>query len=465
MRDTRFVIDDVTVVDDGVTSPHHAVGIDDGAISWVRPAAAGTWPGVTTIAPGSDTFVMAGLTDMHSHYAPPSIDAEGIAMPLQVAHGVTSLRDMCGDVTWPGFAADALPIETYREWQRRTQQGSLVAPRFLAVSGAAINGPKDLRPGMPAFVAATDDESCRLLIAHQAEERRVDLIKIYSEVPGEGVASLLRGAREAGLPVAGHKPFSVHAAELAQMGQASIEHVLEILFDCFPGAAWFRTNHVYHPETPMVRAIVDEHDPDLADAILEAMARNGTALVPTLITRRMDAMAREPSLRQDPRSRSVPAGVRRTWLDDADAVVRRNPGPEGEAALRDLFGLARDFTRRAHLAGVRVMAGSDAGDSFSFYGSGLIDELEELAAAGIPTPAVLAAATTEPGGFLGDPALGRVRAGSPADLIVVDADPTRSLSTLRRPRGVVRAGTWYDRAALDAMIDGAETAAASSTIA
>ena len=110
--------------------------------------------------------------------------------------------------------------------------------------------------------------------------------------------------------------------------------------------------------------------------------------------------------------------------------------------------------------GIALLAGSDAGSDFAAPGAGLHDELALLVAAGLSPRQALQAATSNAADFLGDPAIGRIAAGGPADLVLLDADPLVDIGATRRIAGVVRAGRWLDRAALDALLADAARASA-----
>jgi imidazolonepropionase-like amidohydrolase len=70
-----------------------------------------------------------------------------------------------------------------------------------------------------------------------------------------------------------------------------------------------------------------------------------------------------------------------------------------------------------------------------------VRELEHMAAFGLPAVAALKAATIAPARWLGaDADLGTVEAGKYADLIAMDADPTRDVSALRTLRWVMKGG-------------------------
>jgi imidazolonepropionase-like amidohydrolase len=51
-----------------------------------------------------------------------------------------------------------------------------------------------------------------------------------------------------------------------------------------------------------------------------------------------------------------------------------------------------------------------------------------------------------------DKDLGSIAPGKLADLVLVDGDPVKNISTLRNVRTVIRNGTLYDGAALQAVV-------------
>lgn len=63
-------------------------------------------------------------------------------------------------------------------------------------------------------------------------------------------------------------------------------------------------------------------------------------------------------------------------------------------------------------------------------------------------------ATTEPARFLGEEGeFGRVVTGMPADLVLLDEDPLEDHTALREIAGVMREGSWWSRAELDAILE------------
>ncbi len=98
-------------------------------------------------------------------------------------------------------------------------------------------------------------------------------------------------------------------------------------------------------------------------------------------------------------------------------------------------------------AGAVVLPGSDAGYYFVAHGSGLHAELAAMVADGWTPTEALVAATETASDTLGFPG-GRLDAGRPADLLILNRDPTGDVTALDDIDRVVREGAIYDREAL-----------------
>jgi len=105
-----------------------------------------------------------------------------------------------------------------------------------------------------------------------------------------------------------------------------------------------------------------------------------------------------------------------------------------------------DSVRRALAAGVKVVAGTDAGGHGHPHNA---LELEHLVAAGMTPMQALQAATSLAADCLGlGPEIGTIEKGKWADLVVVEGDPLRDIRVLqdaRRIRRVIKAGVSVTR--------------------
>jgi len=107
-----------------------------------------------------------------------------------------------------------------------------------------------------------------------------------------------------------------------------------------------------------------------------------------------------------------------------------------------------------HRAGVPLMAGTDAmGFPFIPRGSSLHHELELLTQSGLTPYEAMRAATVVPASFLGkDKEFGTITTGKRADLLLLDENPLKDVTRLRRPIGVMARGRWFTRDELQQML-------------
>lgn len=276
----------------------------------------------------------------------------------------------------------------------------------------------------------------------------------------EGYLGLAEEARRLNLPFAGHEPGSLGAIELSNAGQKSLEHSRIFLFNCFAGADSMRKGLLPASGTLRRRRMVDEYDPRICAEVFRTFARNGTYITPTHVTRRMDAFADDSAYRGDARMKYIPLRQQVEWLADADGMVASDSSAAGRKSYMDFYRKGLMLTNDAYRAGVPVMLGTDAGDSFVFPGSSVHDELGELVRAGLSPAEALKAATLSGATFLGLTAHhGTVQAGRFADLVLLDANPLDDIGNSRRIHAVLLNGRVFDRAALDSMLAAAEVAA------
>ena len=97
-----------------------------------------------------------------------------------------------------------------------------------------------------------------------------------------------------------------------------------------------------------------------------------------------------------------------------------------------------------------MLTGTDFGGQWIVSGFSLHHEFDLLARAGVSPLRILRMTTLDPAIFLHREAtMGTVEPGKNADLVLLEADPTKAVANLHRVWAVVRAGRYLTRADLD----------------
>jgi len=123
--------------------------------------------------------------------------------------------------------------------------------------------------------------------------------------------------------------------------------------------------------------------------------------------------------------------------------AREHPTPDERAAVdrwRQMNEANVDNARRMRQAGVRYIAGTDAGWRFTPF-DGLVTELEMLRDAGVPAAETIVAVTSAAAAAMDiSGEVGALREGLQADMIAVEGDPLEDLAVLRHPAMVMLGG-------------------------
>jgi hypothetical protein len=447
-----FVVRNVAIVDvvDGRIVPGRDVVVRDGRIDSIAASHPDVGGRGLVVVDGAGRFLIPGLWDMHVHSLKISPQ---YTHPLSIANGVTGVREMWGCPSMPdSFVACGEDIE---RWRAELHDRRRLAPRYILRSSFAINGERGVPSAAPAFFKARNADEARALVAHHAAEG-VDLLKIYTNVSVAAYESLAAEASKRGLSFAGHLPVRVPLATALAAGQRSVEHPRIFLFECYRGAAEFRAlaDPMAAYTTEMRARFIDEHEAVRCADLMAAMAASETWWTPTLQVLRMSARADDAEFRDDLRRRYIPFVFwKGLWKWDADNAAASARLASGRHVDAELYRLAMDNVRQAHDAGVRIVAGTDSGDTYVFPGFAIHDELAELVRAGLPPADALRSATIAAARFSGrDRDFGSIEVGKVADMVLLDADPLADIRSTGRIAGLFFDGRYLDRAALDQLL-------------
>ncbi len=362
-------------------------------------------------------FVIPGLWDMHVHGA----FLDRITLPLCLVNGVTGIREM-----W-GFP----PIY---ELRGRIERGEVFGPR-LVVGSTIIDGPHSTLPG--ALVVGTPDEGRQAV--RDAKAQGADFVKVYSYLDRPTLAAIADECARQDITFAGHCSNHVALGDASELGQRTFEHmyglslatstretelrqaIAHLPLDPANSFAWFKQVLEFEREAAA------SHNRSKAVRLANRLRRNNSALCPTMVAMRVYASPAD-RFANDPRMKYTPSFYRDLWRDQ---LVRWAPVTPEEIRQQAEF-LKRRMAQVAemHEHGVEVLAGTDAGNPYSFPGFSVHDELELLVEAGLSPRAALEAGTRK----------GALVPGAEANLVVLDGDPLADIRNTQRIHAVLTRG-------------------------
>ena len=409
-----LVLTHVTIIDvtGGVPKPDMTVVITGDRISQVEEAGKVVAAPGATVVDASGKFLIPGLWDMHVHWYIRD------TFTLFLANGVTGIRQMFGN-------SDLL------RWRQDIAKGSLLGPRMI-VASPIIDGP---RPFWPTSIAVSNEDEGRKAV-RDVKKSGADFVKVYSLLPRDVYFAIADEAKRQGLSFAGHVPNSVSPAEASDAGQKSVEHLTGMRARAEARA----------PDT--------DNDRNAAE-LFARFVKNETWQCPTLTVLSGKAYFGEESFMRDQRLKFIPPRMKERW---SQRIANRNEA--NFANPKKVFQKELEIVGAMRKAGVQLLAGTDTGNPFCFPGFSMHDELALLVIAGLTPVEALRSATLNPAKFLGlDKTLGTIEQGKIADLVLLDANPLEEVRNTQRIIAVISNGRFFDRKALNKMLDQAEAAA------
>jgi imidazolonepropionase-like amidohydrolase len=372
-------------------------------------------PGARVIDTNGYT-VMPGLMDMHVHLMilghgdydhwdrtyPTRLRDE--IMPISAKQllmaGVTTVRDL------------GAPLEDIVAVKNRIARGEIPGPR-LFVSGPFLQ--KSNTPLTAKFrwiVSGPQDARAKVQTIINGG---ADVIKLIDQdqMTIEEVKAIVDEAHKLGKSVVAH----AHRSEEIRQG-------LRAGVDCF--------EHTGLATKP-------GYDEDVLQMIRE---RNATLYwCPTVEGLFLYEQTKEnPERLDDQRLRAdLPAEV---YKDVRDSIRDVSHLDYFRLVSRRVPTLANKF-RQLRESGVTIVVGTDSGIPLNFHFDSTWRELKTMVELGMPPMEAIRAATFWPAQMLKQPDLGTIAAGKLADIIVVDGDPLKDMTSLRHIVHVVKDGKVY----------------------
>ena len=447
-----LAITHVTLIDATGAAPKQdmTVFIDDEKIATIGPSRSLSIPRETRTIDAHGKFLIPGLVDMHVHLtgAGEPTGSREFILPLLLANGITTVRDMGGN------------LESLIALRNEIGRGQLTAPRIFFAGPYLDGSPPFFEPSLVVTNAAEATADVHSLIS-----RGADFIKVQSNLSRDAYFAIAEVCRREHITFVGHVPDRVTAAEASDAGQKSIEHLTGVLRSCSNDEPLLiRKQFAAAPQKPTTgqsrerqlawqRELLESYSDRQAAALIEKFLHNQTWQVPTLILLRNDAFPTpETDPSRDPRRKYIPLKVLENW--QKGARTRDKGASPLEFSLRaSLMQASLRIVGKMNAAGVPIMAGTDTTAPFVFPGSSLHEELALLVQAGLTPMQALQAATKYPADFLGKlQTQGTVEQGKIADLLLLDANPLDDIHNTQKIRAVILHGKLLDRIFLDELL-------------
>jgi len=332
--------------------------------------------------------LVPGLIDSHFH-----IDGDDSLPALYLSHGVTSLRD-------PGQW-----IEAYAA----ARNASAPIPR-LFLCGPHLDSPPPAYPA-DSFIVR-DAEETRLAVNRFVDDG-ASAIKVYYRLPLALVKVAIETAHARGVPVMGHLEI-VDARDAIRAGIDGIEHATSFGTALLP----LREAEKYRQSVLADNNARREGRYKVWNAI-NLNTLQAAALFKLIVDR---GVVVSPTLAVFERQRGD--------KDTSDVHVRA-------------FKQMEAFVGLAKKAGAKIVVGSHSDVPHAQRGWAYQRELELLVESGLTPMEALVAGTMENARYfhIAD-RLGSIETGKLADLVLVDGDPLKDISNMRRIKRVMLNGVW-----------------------
>ena len=390
--------------------------IDGKRIAAVYPDGTQAAPKDADVRDLDGKYVIPGLIDAHVHItdAEPDIAHYQAFLHALLLGGVTCIRDMAGDDRLLQFLAEQANSDVFAS-PDIFYVALMAGPTFFKEDFRAQDASKGEPLGFAPWMQAIDAKTDIALAVAEAKGTGATGIKLYANLPAALVRAIATEAHRQGLRVWTHATiFPAKPGDAVDAGADTISHSPYLVWEAAPSV----------PDDYKMRAMGDfEHvrpDAPRILALFDAMEKRGTILDATLLVFRNEA---------EHHPQSVGAGIM-PW--------------------------SYAVTRLAHKRGVLIDAGTDdAGFPYGKDGPDL-DQMpsvhQEMALlvehAGFTPLQAIQAATEIGAAALGQSAKrGTVTPGKLADMVVLDADPSRDIRNATKIDFVVKNGRVYARGA------------------
>ena len=397
-----------------VVLPNHSVFVRQGKIVDVKPVVDSDIADGLKIIDGTGGYLTPGLADMHVH-----MDENLFSHKLFLLNGVTSVREMSGS-------------EKILDWKRAVAEEEIVGPEIYT-TGPILRG-QTSKSAASSVVLRSAKEAVREIQRQYQEGFRI--VKPYTYLTEEVYKAILAEARDNGMSVVGHIPYSMGIEGVIAAGQDEIAHIHSFHGDFFMD---FDENNVFQ-EYKINYAGLDH---------VVAMVKNAGIRVTTSLivnqalsdAQNLDSFLGRPMLEFEvgwaaPYIRSPDYRLRTMWTTEY----------LNNHYLPWIYG----FIKKLYDAGVLLVLGTDSGLPGLVHGFSTHEELRLLVKSGLtPYEAWLTGTRNAAIAVSDQEKWGTIEPGKQADFILLSENPFEDVSHSTNIIGVMKKGRWFDNMALE----------------
>lgn len=423
-------------VEKGKIIPNATVQFSDGKIQTIITGK----KNITSakIIDGTGKYLIPGMTDAHVHFfqsgslytRPDAIDLKKfVPYEKELEQSKKAMADIMKYNMYNGITTVVDVGATYNLLnERKKYVDSIFAPTvymtgplLTTYEPAAFKGLGNDRP----FSLAQTEEDARKYVQEQLTYKP-DFIKIWYIVIGKNKEEVARKH----LPVVkavideAHKnslKVAVHATERIA-AQLAVENGADFL----------------------VHSVDDEV---VNDTFVKLLKEKKTVLCPTLVVAHNynKVFGQENHFHKNEFERSNPFTLGTLFdlqhLDDGKIRIYKESTRKGHAADKTTDSLCLVNLKRLTDGGVRIAAGTDAGNIGTLHGGSYLVELLKMKEAGLSNLQVIQSATINPTYILGkEKETGSIAKGKTADMVLLEANPLDDLNNLSKISLVVNRG-------------------------
>ena len=443
LKNVDLIITNVNIVDvvNNKIIPNRYIAIQKNKIIGISNVSISKTYTANEIIDATGKYIMPSLWDMHVHFGGDSLKAENkMLLPLYIAMGIGHVRDCAGDIS-----LDVI------EWKNEIANGTLLGPTIFT-SGPKLEGINSIWPG---DLEISNETELRTAL-DSLYKLKVDFVKITDNTlaPDLFLKSII-AARKRGWKVTGHVPATMNVDVFSKNGLSAIEHIGYLQ----------RAASKNEDSITKLRAVnkisgreanelyLNSFDSTVAIAKFKQLAKNGTAVVPTINGSYITTYLDKTSHHNDDYLRYLGPALKRTYnwrverasKDNTDAIAFRHKNFEAGAKLLPLL----------YKSGVTILAGTDAGylNSFNYPGLGMHDELAIMVKYGLtPHQALVCSIINGPAFFNQSKLYGAVAKQKNADLLILNANPLIDINNTKKIDAVINKGKYLNRKYLDKLL-------------